>query len=215
MITAIGVCTPATKESQSVATPSAARRSASQWPNGSSPTPPASAASAPERAAETATLASAPPKEGRNSSASAGESSSRSQMRSTIASPRQRITARQTMRRGSRLAAVELEHVIVGGTRIAYRRGRGEGRPTLFVHGIPTDSRQWLPFLERAGSEAIAVDLPGCGASERRPPAEFDYSMDGITRALRGFIDALGLGEYALVVQDWGGMGLARGARRT
>jgi pimeloyl-ACP methyl ester carboxylesterase len=112
------------------------------------------------------------------------------------------------MWRSSRLAAVEPEHVIVGGTRIAYRRGRGDGRPTLFVHGVPTDSRQWHPFLERAGTEAIAVDLPGFGASERRPPGEFDYSMDGITRALRGFIDAVGLDEYALVVQDWGGMGL-------
>jgi pimeloyl-ACP methyl ester carboxylesterase len=102
-----------------------------------------------------------------------------------------------------------IEHVVVDGTRIAFRRGAGEGPPTLFVHGVPTDSRQWQPFLERAGREAIAVDLPAFGASERRPPREFDYSMDGITRTLRAFTDAVGLDDYCLVVQDWGGMALA------
>jgi pimeloyl-ACP methyl ester carboxylesterase len=108
---------------------------------------------------------------------------------------------------------VEPEHLIVGGARIAYRRGSGgDGPPALFVHGVPTDSRQWLPFLERAGTGAIAVDLPGFGASERPPPAEFDGSMDGIARAIRGFIDAVELDDYALVVQDWGGLALLAAA---
>ena len=101
-----------------------------------------------------------------------------------------------------------VEHVLVSGTRIAYRRRRGDGPTTLFVHGVPTDSRQWRPFLDGHAGDAIAVDLPGFGASERPPASEFDYSIGGLSRALDGFADAVGLGAYRLVVQDWGVLGL-------
>ncbi|HEU0024726.1 MAG TPA: hypothetical protein VFQ12_08855, partial [Thermoleophilaceae bacterium] len=44
--------------------------------------------------------------------------------------------------------------------------------PVLYVHGVPTASALWTPFLERIGG--IAPDLPGFGESAK--PAEFDYS---------------------------------------
>ena len=94
--------------------------------------------------------------------------------------------------------------MVVGGTRIAFRRTGGAGTPTLFFHGVPTDSRQWLPFLERARGDAIAVDLPGFGASERPPATEFDYSPSGLARTVDAFVRELEIEEYRLVVQDWG-----------
>jgi pimeloyl-ACP methyl ester carboxylesterase len=103
------------------------------------------------------------------------------------------------------LSAGEIE---VGGVRIAYRRRTGGGPPTLFVHGVPTDSRQWLPFLERASGDSIALDLPGFGASEHPDAKRFDYSLQGLAGSVAAFRDALGIGEYSLVVQDWGVVGL-------
>ena len=103
------------------------------------------------------------------------------------------------------IAAGQIE---VGGVRVAYRRREGPGPPVIFVHGNPTDSRQWLPFLERTEGAAVALDLPGWGASERPPPSRFDYSFGALGELVAGFIDALGVRDYSLVVQDWGAVGL-------
>ena len=103
---------------------------------------------------------------------------------------------------------IELGDVEVEGVRIAYRRLAGDGAPTVFVHGNPTDSRQWLPFLERIDGPAIGIDLPGFGRSERPAPDRYDYSMHGLARSFRGFLDALGVDRHRLVVQDWGALAL-------
>ena len=55
--------------------------------------------------------------------------------------------------------------------------------PTLYLHGVPTHSYDWVPFLERTGG--IAPDLPGFGRSAK--PADFDYSIAGYDR----FLEAL------------------------
>jgi pimeloyl-ACP methyl ester carboxylesterase len=77
--------------------------------------------------------------------------------------------------------------------------------PILYLHGVPTDSRDWLPFLERFGG--IAVDLPGFGRSAK--PADFDYSIAGYDRFLEQLTNELGLTGISLVMHDWGGVGLA------
>jgi pimeloyl-ACP methyl ester carboxylesterase len=81
--------------------------------------------------------------------------------------------------------------------------------PILYLHGVPTSSRDWVPFLERCGG--IAPDLPGFGASAK--PANFDYSIDGYDRFLEAFADHLGLERFTLVMHDWGGVGLALAQR--
>jgi pimeloyl-ACP methyl ester carboxylesterase len=81
--------------------------------------------------------------------------------------------------------------------------------PTLFLHGVPTNSDDWLPFLERA--DGVAIDLPGFGRSAK--PADFDYSIAGYDRFLEAFLDAAGLDRFSLVVHDWGGVGLATAQR--
>jgi pimeloyl-ACP methyl ester carboxylesterase len=81
--------------------------------------------------------------------------------------------------------------------------------PILYLHGVPTHSWDWIPFLERFGG--IAPDLPGFGRSAK--PAEFDYSIPGYDQFLESFSDELGLERFALVVHDWGSVGLALAQR--
>jgi pimeloyl-ACP methyl ester carboxylesterase len=82
--------------------------------------------------------------------------------------------------------------------------------PVLYLHGVPTDADDWLPFLERTGG--LAPDLPGFGRSGK--PAEFDYSIDGYAEFLDGFVDAAGIERFSLLVHDWGVVGLALAQRQ-
>jgi pimeloyl-ACP methyl ester carboxylesterase len=77
--------------------------------------------------------------------------------------------------------------------------------PVLYLHGVPTDGDDWLAFLERTGG--YAPDLPGFGRSGKEP--HFDYSIAGYGAWLREYVDALGLDRFALVMHDWGVVGLA------
>ncbi len=67
---------------------------------------------------------------------------------------------------------------MVDGVSTFFRRVPGEGPPVVFVHGNPTHSEDWQPFLERIPGPALAFDLPGWGRSARPSPAEFDYSVN-------------------------------------
>jgi pimeloyl-ACP methyl ester carboxylesterase len=104
------------------------------------------------------------------------------------------------MNRGVEIAEIEGE---AGGLGVHWLRA-GD-RPLLYVHGVPTGSFDWLPFLERLGG--VAPDLPGFGRSAK--PAEFDYSIDGYARWLEAFCAQAGLERFSLVVHDWGGAALA------
>lgn len=81
----------------------------------------------------------------------------------------------------------------------------GAAGPVLYLHGSPTNSDDFLPFLERTGG--VAPDLPGFGRSAK--PPDFDYSIRGYVKFLEEFLDELGLDRVSLVVHDWGGVGLA------
>jgi pimeloyl-ACP methyl ester carboxylesterase len=99
----------------------------------------------------------------------------------------------------------------VAGISVQWRKAPATGDiPVLYVHGVPTGSWDWLPYLERIGG--VAPDLPGFGSSAK--PADFDYSIDGYTDWLEAFVDSVGLGRFSLVVHDWGGLALALAQRR-
>lgn len=76
--------------------------------------------------------------------------------------------------------------------------------PTLYVHGNPTSSDDWLEFLARTGG--IAPDLPGFGRSGK--PAHFNYSIDGYSDALEALLAQLDVERYSLVAHDWGAAAL-------
>src|SRR4029453_14143596 len=101
-------------------------------------------------------------------------------------------------------SAVEVaeETVEVAGLPVHLRRAGDT--PVLYLHGVPTHSVDWLPFLERYGG--IAPDLPGFGRSAK--PADFDYSIPGYDRFLEAFTEQVGLERFAFVVHDWGAVAL-------
>lgn len=109
------------------------------------------------------------------------------------------------------------------GAKIAERRGEvagvplfwreaatSDGRaPVLYLHGVPTSSDDFLPFLERTGG--LAPDLPGFGRSGKA--VAFDYSIEGYRDFLEAFLERAGVERLSLVVHDWGGVGLALAQR--
>lgn len=99
---------------------------------------------------------------------------------------------------------IEHHDVVVDGVRLHYRAA-GTGPPVLLLHGWPTSSFLWrhtLAPLART-QRAIALDLPGFGASDK--PLDASYSFRFYERVLEGFLDALGLTSVGLAVHDLGG----------
>ena len=79
----------------------------------------------------------------------------------------------------------------------------GEGDPILFLHGNPTSSYLWrnvLPYLIPHG-RCIALDLIGMGKSDK---PDIDYRFHDHYRYLEGFVEALALKNFTLVLHDWG-----------
>jgi pimeloyl-ACP methyl ester carboxylesterase len=102
--------------------------------------------------------------------------------------------------------------VVVDGLPVFFRSVPGDGPPAVFVHGNPTHSADWLPFLERIAGPALAPDLPGFG---RTPlPPGFHGTMHGHADLFERFLEQLGVGRHSLVVHDWGALALIAEQRR-
>jgi pimeloyl-ACP methyl ester carboxylesterase len=101
------------------------------------------------------------------------------------------------------------EHTIqLAGEPVFYRRANADGAggsdggaTVLYLHGVPTSSDDWLPFLERTGG--VAPDLIGFGRSAKG--GHLEYSLDSLTNFVDNFVDNLGIGRIKLVLHDWGG----------
>jgi len=81
----------------------------------------------------------------------------------------------------------------------------GEVAPALYLHGVPSNSDEWIPFLERSGG--LAPDLPGFGRSGK--PEYLRYTIDEYADFLVRFLDMLEVERVRLFVHDWGAVGLA------
>jgi len=109
-------------------------------------------------------------------------------------------------------------YVEVDGLRMAWvEDGPPDGPVVLCLHGEPTWSflyRSMLPVLADAGLRAIAPDLIGFGRSDK--PTDPDaYSYAAHVGWVAAFVDALGLSDLTLFLQDWGGLlGLRLAAER-
>jgi pimeloyl-ACP methyl ester carboxylesterase len=81
-----------------------------------------------------------------------------------------------------------------------------DGAPTpLYVHGVPTNSDDWLQFLARTGG--LAPDLPGFGRSGKA--GNLDYTIDGYADFLERYLDRVSVDRVSLLVHDWGSVALA------
>jgi haloalkane dehalogenase len=92
----------------------------------------------------------------------------------------------------------------------------GEGAPILCLHGAPTWAylyRHMIPPLAEQ-HRVVVPDFIGFGRSDKLTAVD-DHSFALHYDTLVTFIEALGLTNATLVVQDWGGLlGLAYAARR-
>jgi pimeloyl-ACP methyl ester carboxylesterase len=79
----------------------------------------------------------------------------------------------------------------------------------LYVHGVPSSSDDWLPFLRVTGG--IAPDLPGFGRTGK--PGYLSYTIEEYDRFLERFLDERELERVSLVVHDWGAVGLSLAQR--
>jgi pimeloyl-ACP methyl ester carboxylesterase len=77
--------------------------------------------------------------------------------------------------------------------------------PALYLHGVPTNSDDWLPFLERTGG--LAPDLPGFGRSGK--PGYLECTIDEYAGFFERFLDMLEVERVRMLVHDWGVVGLA------
>jgi pimeloyl-ACP methyl ester carboxylesterase len=102
----------------------------------------------------------------------------------------------------------------IDGIRVFLRERRGDGIPTIWVHGNPTDSQDWLPFLAATEGPAIAPDLPGFGRSERPSRGAFEGSVGAHARLLADAFAELAPDGYRLVVHDWGVVALVAALAR-
>ncbi|MFG2749280.1 alpha/beta fold hydrolase [Streptomyces xanthophaeus] len=77
--------------------------------------------------------------------------------------------------------------------------------PALFVHGLGGSSQNWSALMAQLADtvDGEAVDLPGFGWSP--PPADRDYSLTALARAVIRHLDAAGRGPVHLFGNSLGG----------
>ncbi|MCT7660148.1 alpha/beta fold hydrolase [Mycobacterium deserti] len=88
---------------------------------------------------------------------------------------------------------------------IAYQDTGGDGPVMVFGHGLLMDGRQWrkvLPLLPEY--RCITPTLP-LGAHTDPMNHDADLTETGVACILADFLDALGLDDVTLVLNDWGG----------
>jgi pimeloyl-ACP methyl ester carboxylesterase len=96
----------------------------------------------------------------------------------------------------------EPERVDVNGVEVAYRR-KGEGEPTVFLHGAGF-TRMWLPFHERLAQsvDLIAPEHPGYGETEM---PEWLDGFDDLAVHYDEFLEAIGVKQVHLIGYSLGG----------
>jgi pimeloyl-ACP methyl ester carboxylesterase len=103
---------------------------------------------------------------------------------------------------------VSYRTVQVDGLSIFYREAGPKDAPILLLlHGLPSSSRMYEPLLQRLSDRyhLLAPDYPGFGHSDWPDHTTFAYTFDNITTVMEHFIETLGLTNYTLYMQDYGG----------
>jgi pimeloyl-ACP methyl ester carboxylesterase len=98
--------------------------------------------------------------------------------------------------------------VQVDGLSIFYREAGPKSAPTiLLLHGLPSSSRMFEPLFKRLSDRyhLVAPDYPGFGHSDWPDPKKFAYTFDHYAEIMNRFTEALGLSQYTLYMQDYGG----------
>ena len=98
--------------------------------------------------------------------------------------------------------------VTVDGLSIFYREAGPKDAPTiLMLHGYPSSSRMFATLIPLLADRyhLVAPDYPGFGESDAPPASEFAYTFDHLAKVVDDFTQVVGLREYVLLQQDYGG----------
>jgi pimeloyl-ACP methyl ester carboxylesterase len=95
----------------------------------------------------------------------------------------------------------------IKGHRLFYREaGPPAGPPVVLLHGFPSSSfmfRNLIPGLADR-YRVIAPDHLGFGLSDCPSVDDFDYTFDALADLTAGLLAHLGVGQFAIYVQDYG-----------
>ena len=98
--------------------------------------------------------------------------------------------------------------VQVDGMSIFYREAGPPDAPAiLFLHGFPSSSTMFetlFPLLS-GRYHLVAPDYPGFGYSDAPDPHQFQYTFDHLAAIVDSFTAVIGLRQYTLYLQDYGG----------
>jgi pimeloyl-ACP methyl ester carboxylesterase len=98
-------------------------------------------------------------------------------------------------------------YATVNGRRVVYREAGPAGAlAVVLLHGFPASSFMFRHLIPRLANRyhVIAPDHFGFGLSDAPPAAEFECTFDALAGLTAGLLDQLGVGRYALYVQDYG-----------
>jgi pimeloyl-ACP methyl ester carboxylesterase len=105
------------------------------------------------------------------------------------------------------MTAVHHRHATVQGHRLFYREAGPAEAPTIvLLHGFPTSSHMYRHLIPALADRyhVVAPDYLGAGASDAPSVGEFTYTFDALAELTLGLLDQLGLGRFALYIQDFG-----------
>lgn len=91
---------------------------------------------------------------------------------------------------------------------IFYREaGNPKAETIVMLHGFPSSSHMFRGIISGLSSQyhIIAPDYPGFGFSDTPSTEEFEYTFDNIAQVMERFINELKIGQFYLMMQDYGG----------
>ena len=96
-------------------------------------------------------------------------------------------------------------YVDVEGVRTRYWLAGEGGLPVVLIHGLGAAAEIWQFNIDALASRhrVYVPDLPGYGRTGE--PEQMNYSPEGYSRFLMGFMNSLGMGRAALVGHSLGG----------
>jgi len=95
----------------------------------------------------------------------------------------------------------------VDGFKIFYREaGDPEAPAILLLHGFPTSSHMFRNLIPQLADDfhLVAPDLPGFGFSDAPDHQSFQYTFDHLADVIDGFVEQIGLKQFAVYIFDYG-----------
>ncbi|RNI24711.1 alpha/beta fold hydrolase [Flexivirga caeni] len=102
------------------------------------------------------------------------------------------------------MSAIRHRTISVDGLEIFVREAGDTDRPTLvLLPGYPSSTRAYVRLIDRVAPDwhAVAIDYPGFGSSD---PLSEAPTFDRLAEVTAKTIDALGIGDYAVYMFDFG-----------